>query len=177
MVFAALVVSLSACGHSAARSNGPSRSISKPTPTPSKPSPTPSKPRPTATRDTFTAHEVLTVLKTRYGVDYPLGDACPDGVAYNDPSCGQQLTRLNQIGHALAKVVKELHLTASNAKSLLDSAHILSKDVSNIQGLGCYGLGTQPPRNSPQALESLCPTLGRLAMVEYLSLETATDNM
>lgn len=158
---AALAISLAACGQPAAPPKKPPPSTAKPTP---------------ATSDVFSEHELLFGLKARYNVDYPLGGACPDGVGYDDVSCGQQLTGVNQVGQALAKAVGELDATAPNAKKLLDTAGTLKKSFTDVRGLGCYGLGTQPPKQSPGTLESLCPQLGKLTMVLYLELETITDN-
>lgn len=161
VVSAALAVSLAACGQPAAPPEKPPPGTSKPTP---------------ATSDVLSLHDLLFELKARYNVDYPLGDACPDGVAYNDVNCGQQLAGLNQVGQALAKAVSELDAKAPGAKKLLDAADTLNRSFTDVQGLGCYGLGTQPPKQSPDTLESLCPELGKVAMVTYLDLETNTDN-
>jgi hypothetical protein len=116
---------------------------------------------------------IFATLKQQHQVTYPMGDACAEGVRYNDSACGTQLRGLNDVAVDVIGVLSG-HSDPQSGKTAV-AAKDVTEAFSTLADLGCFGLPAKGKTLPDGELEELCPTLPELEELSFLSLESSVQ--
>jgi hypothetical protein len=116
---------------------------------------------------------ILLTFKQGHGVTYPMGDACPEGVRYNDKACGAQLQGLDDVAVDVVDVLTG-HDEAQS-RTISAAAKDVTDGFSTVSDMGCFGLPGDGKKMPASDLKDLCPTSRMVVMLPYLDLESTVD--
>ncbi|CAL9439695.1 hypothetical protein GTW46_32330 [Streptomyces sp. SID6013] len=115
-----------------------------------------------------TPAELLPAYRIAYGVT---GSPMCSHVAWDDPGCGKDLTAAGELAGAMAKSI-ERDFPDGEYTEVEKSAHHLVKAVNTVRKLGCYGMGSTPPKTDSAKLRELCPSMSTIASLAWLNFES-----
>ncbi|WP_328604013.1 hypothetical protein OG943_28560 [Amycolatopsis sp. NBC_00345] len=116
-----------------------------------------------------------TIFESENHVVYPMSDACPTGVAYNDQACGAQVKGLGQAADGVVRVMGD-YVPGPETQEIIDNAQTVHKGVETLGNLGCFGLtGTGKPASASDRKE-LRPTPASTVLVSYLAFQSALSS-
>jgi hypothetical protein len=116
-----------------------------------------------------------TIFEGKNHVTFPLSDACPSGVRYDDQACGAQLTGMNATADSVIRVMGD-YVPDSQTQLITDRGQTVLKTVKTVTELGCFGLGDAGKHSSADSLNQICPTLGPTASLTYLAFQAALSS-
>ncbi|CAL9449795.1 hypothetical protein [Streptomyces sp. enrichment culture] len=163
---ATTLLTLSACGGGedgkAADDRKPTRAASS-TPAESKqPSAAASSAKPA------TPAELLPLYRIAYGMS---SSPMCSHVAWDDPGCGKDLTAAGELAGAMAESI-ERDFPGGEYTEVEKSAGQVVKAVNTVRKLGCYDMGSTPPKTDPAKLRELCPSMSTIASLSWLNFES-----
>ncbi|MFD7063043.1 hypothetical protein [Streptomyces sp. NPDC059906] len=162
---ATTLLTLSACGGDdgqAADDRKPTRAASSAPAESKQPSEAASSDKPA------TPAELLPLFRIAYGMS--TSPMCSH-VAWDDPGCGEDLTAAGELAGAMAKSI-ERDFPDGQYTDVEDSAGQVVKAVNTVRKLGCYEMGSTPPKTDVAKLRELCPSLSTVASLSWLNFES-----
>lgn len=159
------VLTLSACGGEdgkAADDRKPARAASS--------APAESK-RPSAAAsptEPATPAELLPLYRIAYGMS--TSPMCSH-VAWDDPGCGEDLTAARELAGAMAESIERAFPDGEYTEVEKSANHVV-KAVNTVRKLGCYGMGSTPPKTDSAKLRELCPSMSTIASLAWLNFES-----
>lgn len=158
-------LTLSACGGD----DGQAADDRKPTRTASSAPADSGRPSAAASSDKpATPAELMPLFRVTYGVS---SSPMCSHVAWNDPGCGEDLTAAGKLAGAMAESI-ERDFPDGQYTDVEDSAGQVVKAVDTVRKLGCYAMGSTPPKTDSAKLRELCPSMGTIASLAWLNFES-----
>ncbi|MFJ8807789.1 hypothetical protein [Streptomyces sp. NPDC102490] len=161
----ATVLTLSACGGDdgqAADDRKPTRAASSAPADSAQPSEAASSDKPA------TPAELLPAYRVVYGMS---SSPMCSHVAWDDPGCGEDLAAAGKLAGALAESIRR-DFPDGQYTDVEDSAEQVVKAVSTVRKLGCYRMGSTPPKTDSATLRELCPSMSTIASLAWLNFES-----
>ncbi|MEU7206790.1 hypothetical protein AB0B06_00085 [Streptomyces sp. NPDC044989] len=127
--------------------------------------------RPSAAASSYkpaTPAELLPAYRTVY--DMTSSPMCSH-VAWDDPGCGEDLTAAGKLAAAMAESIEQDFPDGEYTEAEKSANHVV-KAVNTVRKLGCYGMGSTPPKTDSAKLRELCPSLGTVASLAWLNFES-----
>ncbi|MFA3872556.1 hypothetical protein ABS735_02470 [Streptomyces sp. MMCC 100] len=118
--------------------------------------------------DPRTPAEMMPIYKIAYGVS---GSPMCSRVAWDDAGCGEDLTAAGELADAMAEKI-ERDFPGGEYTDAEKSAGQVVKAVNTIRKLGCYRMGSTPPKTDSAKLRELCPSLSTVASLSWLNFES-----
>ncbi|AXL88529.1 hypothetical protein C4J65_09450 [Streptomyces sp. CB09001] len=115
-----------------------------------------------------TPAELLPVYRIAYGMN--TSPMCSH-VAWDDPGCGEDLTAAGELAGAMAKSI-ERDFPDGEYTEVEKSADHVVKAVGTVRKLGCYEMGSPPPKTDSAKLRELCPSMSTIASLAWLNFES-----
>ncbi|MFI7874174.1 MULTISPECIES: hypothetical protein [unclassified Streptomyces] len=115
-----------------------------------------------------TPAELLPLYRITYGMS--TSPMCSH-VAWDDPGCGEDLTAAGELAGAMAESI-ERDFPDGEYTEVEKSADHVVKAVRTVRKLGCYDMGSTPPKTDSAKLRELCPSLGTVASLAWLNFES-----
>ncbi|MET7319471.1 hypothetical protein [Streptomyces sp. NPDC005549] len=165
----ATVLTLSACGGDdgqAADDRKPTRAVSSAPAESKQPSAAASSAKPA------TPAELMPAYRIAYGMS---SSPMCSHVAWDDPGCGADLTAAGELAGAMAESI-ERDFPDGQYTDVEDSARQVVKAVNTVRKLGCYDMGSTPPKTDSAKLRELCPSMSTIASLAWLNFETAVSD-
>ncbi|MFE2458275.1 hypothetical protein [Streptomyces sp. NPDC059402] len=162
---ATTLLTLSACGGG----DGQATDDRKPTRAASS-APSQSK-QPSAAASSYkpaTPAELLPAYRTVYGMT--TSPMCSH-VAWDDPGCGEDLTAAGELAGAMAESIEQDFPDGRYTEVEKSADHVV-KAVNTVRKLGCYGMGSTPPKTDSAKLRELCPSVSTIASLAWLNFES-----
>ncbi|MFF0699215.1 hypothetical protein [Streptomyces tendae] len=162
---ATTLLTLSACGGDdgqAADDRKPTRAASSAPAESKQPSAAASSDKPA------TPAELMPAYRIAYGMS---SSPMCSHVAWDDPRCGEDLTAAGELAGAMAESVKR-DFPDGQYTDVEDSAGQVVKAVNTVRKLGCYDMGSTPPKTDSAKLRELCPSMSTIASLAWLNFET-----
>ncbi|MEU4979402.1 hypothetical protein [Streptomyces sp. NPDC021969] len=155
------ILTLSACGGDDGEAAGDRKPTRAPSATPS-----------ASPDDPGTPAEMMPLYRIAYGVN---GSPMCTHVAWDDAGCGEDLSAVGELAAAMAEKV-ERDFPDGRYTDVEDSAGQVVKAVNTVRKLGCYRMGSTPPKTDSAELRELCPSLSTLASLSWLNFETSISS-
>ncbi|MFF4468044.1 hypothetical protein ACFYZ3_00650 [Streptomyces sp. NPDC001599] len=115
-----------------------------------------------------TPAELMPLYRATYGMS--TSPMCAH-VAWDDPGCGEDLTAAGELATAMAKSI-ERDFPDGEYTEVEKSADHVVKAVSTVRKLGCYDMGSTPPKTDSAKLRELCPSMSTIASLAWLNFES-----
>ncbi|MFJ6914940.1 hypothetical protein ACIQUX_13400 [Streptomyces sp. NPDC101133] len=162
---ATTLLTLSACGGDdgqAADDRKPTRAASSAPADSAQPSAAASSDKPA------TPAELLPLYRIAYGMS--TSPMCSH-VPWDDPGCGEDLTAAAELAGAMAESIGRDFPDGEYTEVEKSADHVV-KSVNTVRKLGCYAMGSTPPKTDPAKLRELCPSMGTIASLAWLNFES-----
>ncbi|MFE0412726.1 hypothetical protein [Streptomyces tendae] len=162
---ATTLLTLSACGGGdgqAADDRKPTRAASSAPSQSKQPSAAASSAKPA------TPAELLPAYRIAYGMS---SSPMCSHAAWDDPGCGEDLTAAGELAGAMAESIKR-DFPDGQYTDVEDSARQVVKAVNTVRKLGCYAMGSTPPKTDSAKLRELCPSMSTIASLAWLNFES-----
>jgi hypothetical protein len=160
------ILTLSACGGDDGEAAGDRKPTRAPSSTPS------STPSVTASDDPGTPAEMMPLYRIAYEVN---GSPMCSHVAWDDTGCGEDLTAVGELADAMTESI-ERDFPGGEYTDVKKSAGQVVKAVNTVRKLGCYRMGSTPPKTDAAKLRELCPSLSTVASLSWLNFETTVGS-
>ncbi|MGW5086010.1 hypothetical protein [Streptomyces coelicoflavus] len=115
-----------------------------------------------------TPAELLPLFRVTYGMS--TSPMCGH-VAWDDPGCGEDLTAAAELAGAMAESIGRDFPDGEYTEVEKSADHVV-KTVGTVRKLGCYDMGSTPPKTDSAKLRELCPSLGTIASLAWLNFES-----
>ncbi|MFG3245434.1 hypothetical protein [Streptomyces sp. NPDC048187] len=115
-----------------------------------------------------TPAELMPAYRIAYGMS---SSPMCSHVAWDDPGCGEDLTAAGELAGAMAESI-ERDFPDGEYTGVEKSADHLVKAVNTVRKLGCYGMGSAPPKTDAAKLRELCPSMSTIASLAWLDFES-----
>lgn len=129
-------------------------------------------PPPTPAPPPFSGPTGYAVFQALSSGNSTAGDACPDGVHYDDAACGAQLRSFNATAASVVDILDGRY-DDPQSKAVLKAAKDVVDAYSTVAGSGCFHLPATGKKSSAEGLAEVCPTMSQLVKLSYFALESA----
>ena len=158
---ATTILTLSACGGDgqAADDRKPTRAASSTPADSGRPSAAASSYKPAPPAELLPAH------RTVHGMT---SSPMCSHVAWDDPGYGEDLTAAGELAGAMAESIEQDFPDGRYTEVEKSADHVV-KAVNTVRKLGCYDMGSTPPKTDSAKLRELCPSMSTIASLAWLN--------